>query len=515
VFWFINSTKKFYWLIVGITVAISISYFLVQPKYSFTSDSLIKLFQAYSLKKNQFKSEEYYYFYSEYDPEYKYFPIDYHLYKMRVGEKFIGPFPIAFSTLAAFLLYVLPYKVLPFISLFFILVAVYVARKMWNLTNLGILFLFFCTSVNINYLEFSENSLFISLAFAGITLFLLGTTISQALVAGLLLGLSIFFRLETLLYLPFLAVGFFFFRGISEFKSTRIYYFLFSFCFTVILFFVMNLLLYDTILGPRFIVDRSGFLTSSLKYKFQNFISIVFGSKYQAFYKLGFIGLTPVFIVSYIYGFVYFHKLSRDIKILIVSSVLYLLISPFFAPHDGHWSWGGRYLNLLIFPMTILTDVLFFRNSFHFFSKAWLKVLVSVLIFYSVIQSFIGVGILHLTNRITKEIQNEISTLEKDSILIVNSGILALTFGTEFVERRILKISADDSVNKLFFDISNLYGDKPIFTIFSSALEKNLKHLDVSFADPEFIHSRLLQDFTLDSKFNSQSKLITIKKYQK
>ncbi len=424
---------------------------MVPPGFSFGADSLIKALQAISLNENGGFNEDYLYFLKDSDPNYKYFPIDYPLYHIQILGKHMGPFPIFFSLQTMGLRLFLPFAALPVFSFLVLLAFLYYLKSLWGLSFRIIYFAFFCTSVPLLFLEYSENLYFVIFLVLGASLalkkrdhlFFLG-------LGGILIGISTFYRLETVLFFPLLWLSFWFRFS----KENNLYLKLFilgaGFSLTFLVFLGMNAYLYGHILGPRYLVDQTGF-QKGFSEKVYLFQALWFVGKWNDYWKPGFLGLTPLFLLPVI---AYFGKRTQnwgmETKSLFEASLGFLLLAPLFSPHDGHWTWGSRYLNLCIFPFCFALEEEIKHFPSNLFGKLKPKIIFCFcLVLYSLGLVFLGIKITSFSAKVLKEVQSHLKELPEPSLKVYSSGIVALHSGLEILNNGSLLLQDVEGLNWL------------------------------------------------------------------
>lgn len=473
----LTTSKKsiFFWM--GFGIVISFIYLLIPPKYSFYGDPLIKLLMSKSLLLQNFQSINYFYFFKDYDPNFTYFPIDYHLYHIQKENLHFGPFGFSFSFFSAILLKFLPYSYLPPLSSLVLFLLILYLRKAWELRYSTLSFLLFCTSALIYVTEFSENIFFIFLYWICLSILLKDgkNFFLDSFLASLAFVLSVSFRLESLMYLAFF-LPIFVYVYHKNLNIKKLFLFL---CFSSAflgLFFLGNFLIYGHILGSKYLADKKNFFL--LSQKIMNYISLWFGVKEEMFFKPGFFGLTPLFFLIFLFGFQKWKSLSNVSKVFLLSSVVYASLAPFFAPHDGHWSWGARYLSLLILPLCIVLDELQLLSEF-WNSVFWKKVVLSLLLGVSLFQVFLGIFIVSVSSKVMQKVQESTEKIESDFRLFHN-GILALHTGPQVLETHSLLVKNEEELEKLLPILKSNFEGKTVAYLHSEKLESLLQKGNVT-----------------------------------
>ena len=429
------------WLYPWIIILVFISYGLVKvpPKYSFSSDSLIKVIQAQSLLENNFQSENLHYAFRDIDPDYKFYPADLHIYHLHFNGHHIGPFGVIFSAITSPFLVLLKYEYLPLISTLIMFLILLSLRRWWQISNYVLLLTAMGTSLIIYGLEFSENILFIAMAYISFSIILrerlFKSTNIQAISAGLLLGFSIWFRLESLLFFGAFFISWLLIFGWRDRnKMQTLLIFSTSFTFAVLLFLIFNYFNYGNILGPKYLADQENFY-QSITEKLKLYLYIWFFRIESGFPKVGFFGLTPLFFVSLLIGFIprFYKTMKPSEKILLITVTILLLLVPITAPHDGRWSWGARYLSLAILPFSIISNSIL--NNINFSEKYKIiakRSLLTILFIHSFFFALLGIELLSKSAETMRNVQKDMSQFQAD-IRLFDSEILAMHTGTQLL----------------------------------------------------------------------------------
>lgn len=494
----------------SVILTIFIVHSLVPPKYSFYGDSLIKLLMAKSLLLRNFESINYFYFFENFDPNFTYFPIDYHLYHIQKENLHFGPFGFSFSFFSAILLKIFPYFFLPLLSSLALIFVLYYLRKFWNLHYSSLGFLVFCTSLLIYIVEFSENIFFIIFHFLSLSFFLQEKwgEFWDSFLASLLLVVSISFRLESLMYLGLLVPVYVY---VYKFNINKKKLFLFL-SFTILflgVFFFLNYFIYGHILGSKYLADQKNFF-STLNQKLINYFSLWIGMKEEMFFKPGFFGLTPLFLAVFYIGFQNFKILSPNSQILLLTSFAYILIAPFFAPHDGHWSWGARYLSITILPLGIVLNELNLIPKV-WSSARWKKNVLIALLVVSFVQVFLGIFIISISSQVMKQVQENTSKIDSH-FRIFQNGIFALHTGPQILETNSLLVKNKEDLEKLIPLLRNFPNQKIAF-LYSKKLENLLAKGNVFTELSEETAAQILEKNFEFLGQESQNELISIRKY--
>ncbi len=439
-------------------------YISIPPLYSFQNDSLVKFLQAYSLVNSSFESQEYYYFFKDIDPNYTYFFTRNSIYFLEANGLHIGPFPILFSYITSFY-FLFPFYFFSLFSGFIFIIILYILDKYWKLEKLTLLMGGIGTSLLIYAFEYSENIYYILLLLLYLTVFFKSEKF--LFLSSLFLGISIFLRLETVvIFLIFnLSIIFVSFRNSRTDKREvyKLIKFDLYFILVVSIFFIYNLIVYNNILGPRFIADRENFW--NLHNKINNYLSLYFGNSITGAFKLGFFGLTPFFLICAFLIPKIFKELDQNSQILYTFFISYLIVVPAISPHDGYWSWGARYFIPILIPGLILSDILI--------KKFWgkLKMIFITLLVYSIVMNQVGIKIISLSAKSMKSIQLLISESNSD-IRVFDSYVFALLTGTQLVDKPTLVLRNDEHLPDILNKLKNSRKGQSLSYFQSGLLEK-------------------------------------------
>ena len=353
----------------------SVLAFVINTKYIFTLDNIIKLSQSYGLYQSKFQKEDIYYSGKDIDPQYEYAPFKLGdtLKIIRIKDRFLGPFPFAFSLLSAVLLFLFSPIFLPLISILSTVFTFYLLDKYWDIDKKVNLFLFFCTPIIFLSLDYAEYTLFMLLNFWGLTLFVHNkNSQSRLILSGLVMGISVWFRLESVLFLCSLVTSYAIIyrkdkKMIYKFALPVLFYAIMVGCFVL-----FNYTNYENILGTRYIANQSGFLQSSFGKKVENALTLLF---LGAGFKIGLFLYLPLFLFVGFYLFKHYKVIEEVYRVLLLTIVFFIVLVVSTTPNDGgHLNWGLRYFILTFMPFGILLDKFIALSQFelHHCRDIWL-----------------------------------------------------------------------------------------------------------------------------------------------
>ena len=199
----------------------------------------------------------------------------------------------------------------------------------------------FCSPLSFYGAVYWEHTLAVLLFFAGIA-FLVKPPDNRihAFAAGSLTGLAAWFRPEALL-LWLLIVAMVLYNQVQQPKKTNLYFVTGSFLF-VILFFFCNKWMYGNFPGAHSyqLTDKSSFNSRFMQ---SVILMIHLNAKQLLFF--------PVMILVYamvLYALIKKYTVPKQVLQLLLLSLLFSLIAPFFLPNGGGKQWGPRYFLFLI-----------------------------------------------------------------------------------------------------------------------------------------------------------------------
>ena len=324
-------------------------------------DPFLKIIQGYSLYTTNFNTQSLYYPLKDIDMEREFIPFQRDIFAIRLNHDLIGPFPIALSALIACMLYFCSpfflfyiFAFLNFLLYFFIYNNVRKSRHI-------LIFIFFGLPFFIPNSEVSEHSIIVfqQVLSLGLLFKFVKNRHSKKrnfdlALSGLCLGSILFFRHEIMIFALFMVLSILFYSIQKSkrklFEAKHLFIFVAGISVSFLLFFALNLYLYNNFLGPR-VVANSSAIFSSITEKVNFFKTILWKNPPW----FGFFGYSRIYLLTLL-GFFYFRKRFNSIdRILLASCFGMFLFIPLLAPNDGGAPWGARYLFLAVYPMVYLT----------------------------------------------------------------------------------------------------------------------------------------------------------------
>lgn len=460
----------------------------LDPAYFFTGDPLNKLIQTRSLLEFGFASEELWYPARFIDPDFTFYPHP-GVYIIKVGERYLGQYPLLFSVLCAPFLYLFGPSSLGVLSALLILVTLFVLYRFWKVRPEVLLFVVFCTPLVARGIEYAENIHVILLALLSFSLYLVprgredrdaGSEPQRAspgrlFIAGLVLGGSVWLRHEGALFFAAfsaaLATVFLLRAGIApgspawrgelkRFLFREYFFFGLGFALPVLAFFLFNYLDYGHILGPRFISNVEKFykpLSARLR---QTLTLLFFGSL-----KVGFFGFTPLFLIVFVLAALprFYARLGRGVQTLFWTLVFFIPMICYIAVSDGTVTWGPRYLILAILPASLILN----RFAEMLAERAGgrrtrlLYTGIVVLCLYSLAINLVGLRFMRASTRQLEVVSKKFNTVPADLRLYQNP-FLASHEGSDYFDNLTLLARKEEELPLLFERLRAKAPDKTI-----------------------------------------------------
>jgi|GEM_PF-4802869 len=441
------------WRAIGIVlVVVLLATSKLKTEYSFQSDSLAKLLQTYSLFHSGYQSQEYIYFFRPLDPNFEFFFFKNSIYLLEIQDKYIGPFPVAFSYITSWFFY-LPYQFFTIFSGWLLVGFLLYFRSQWRIRDSIIIFLGLGSSFFLYGLEYSENIYFNFLVLLSITFFFKSKKFF--FLSPLFLALSCALRLEALFFLISFNLSYFIFYVIqTKKKNVFLKLFVFDLLFLIFVaqFFLYNHFQYGNYLGPRFLADQGGFW--NFQTKIDNYVSLYFAIPTDFKFKLGSLVYSPILLVFIGLSFWKSSTKSLKIKFFSLLTLIFFLLVPFFSPHDGFYFWGARYLSLSLISGALLIEY-WLRKNKKILSRARFTIIYYTLIVYSCGLTILGYKFLQYSFKMMESVQRVTSIIQSD-IVIFDNYEMALFTGRQLIDKRTLLIRKEEHLSKLIDCLKNL-----------------------------------------------------------
>ncbi|EQA73505.1 LA_3751/LA_3752 family putative glycosyltransferase [Leptospira noguchii] len=439
------------------------------PKFSFASDSLVKVLQTKGWIESNFQSQEIYYLGKRLDPDFNFLLVQ--TINSTKGEK-IGPFPFTNTLITTPFVWIGHPEWILYLSTFFFglyLIVLYTISKKWIIPIIAMI----STPLFHHFISFSDVSVAATLVLLGILILqnskLLFSKNHSAYVflSGVLLGIACWYRQEVFVLTLCLIFSTFTIKIFSERKelikeSRQILLFLSGFLLVFSIFVLYNFLNYGFLFGPRIILNKT--ITSfDLENKVSDIQSLLFSGKG----RLGFLGYSPWYFFIVLFFIYKWKKTSQYVKIWILTFVSNLVLVSIFTPNNSNIDWGSRYLTCSVFiPLLLLNEIKISKNTFWFFQKKsklkktyknetnlikvknirikenYKKIMLFgflILILYSISVNFKMIQLMRKISIQLSEIQSEIPW-DNSKIFITSKNSIANTFGLNYLSQTILLI---------------------------------------------------------------------------
>ncbi|EJP17978.1 putative membrane protein [Leptospira interrogans str. FPW2026] len=439
------------------------------PKFSFASDSLVKVLQTKGWIESNFQSQEIYYLGKKLDPNFNFLLVQTII--STKGEK-IGPFPFANTLITTPFVWIGHPEWILYLSAFFFgsyLIVLYAISKKWIIPIIAMI----STPLFHHFISFSDVSIAATLVLLGILilqneklLFSKNHSV-QTFFSGVLLSIACWYRQEVFVLTSCLIVSTLTIKVFSEKEelikeSKQILIFLSGFLLIFSIFIFYNFINYGFLLGPRILLNKT-ITNFDLTNKVSDIQSLLFAGKG----RLGFLGYSPWYLFIFLLFIWKWKKTSQYVKIWILTFVLNLILVSIFTPNNSNIDWGSRYLTCSVFiPLLLLSEIKISMNTFWSFRKNskfkktyenkvelpkienikikenYKKIILFgllILILYSISVNFKMIQLMRKISIQLSEIQSEIPW-DNSKIFITSKSNIANTFGLNYFSQTILLI---------------------------------------------------------------------------
>jgi hypothetical protein len=412
----------------------------------FSGDSLSKLVQAESLRKSGFSSEELFYPGRAIDSEYRFYPFP-GVYHLIIHGRHLGQYPIAFAAATGLLLKAISPGGLFILGAALYLLLMYLFDRFAQPSPLLLLFVAAGTPILTFSVDYSEHIYFALINFGGLILFLSGLRLEDSrrlFLGGMLIGLGLYLRLESLIFFSALFGG----VCLELILSRRLTFkslqppglFAGGFLVAAGSFFLFNALHYGHPLGPRFMANEEAFAIP-LASRLGQIITLLFARGFQ----LGFFGYMPIFL--FVLGATllpaFRSRLDFANRSMALAMIFYLPVVAVASPGDGVVNWGPRFLLLAILPCALLL-VSLSRFTWPAIVRAGAVLLCVV----SIAFTFMGLRLQKNACRQLSQYQNDFVNAQAD-IWIFSSQLLSNYMGPEFFARETYLAQDAESAREL------------------------------------------------------------------
>jgi hypothetical protein len=440
-------------------IALTLAVYSLKPEYSLAGDSLNKYIQTKSLILQSFRTEQIYYPAKNIDSDFQYYPLH---HVINVKERRISVFPVFLAVVSAPLILLADPSGIFFVSILLMFLSLIVLNYYWGLSNKVFIFSVLCTPLFVHSFGFFDVSIGNITVILALSLYLKGfpgrSEWLRFFIAGLLMGLSVWFRMEGILIVISIIVSSMLVYGFKYYFSLSRFMFIIGFAIIAVLYIGFNFIDYGNLLGPRYIINESGIFSLSDKLEAMKSLFLFGGI------RLGFFGYTPAFIGVLTVLFIpkYRRQLLLDENFLLYFSVIFLILAGLFSPNDSNIDWGTRYFSQAILPVTILLQALFriFSQTENRNTRI-LTYLFYFLFVFSFIVTVQAYRFLKNTSKQLEMIQKEFHKSEYD-ILLFQNRVLAGHIGLEYFRTKTVLAENASDLRHLLKNIKSTSSGKRI-----------------------------------------------------
>lgn len=292
-----------------------------------------------------------------------------------------------------------------------------------------------------------EHAIAVSLGFAGISF--IARRSSPSLIAGIVFGLSVWFRPEMLAFcgLAFLS-QLIFWRSVYTRQGVL---FFIGMSIPVIAFFIFNNLVYGHLLGAHALQFLSDDGTAGYKPSFLNLLTHI-NFRLLEFFP------ASIFLVLIIYSLFRQRKYSTAIYQLTFIITCFLIVIPFFIPNAGGKQWGPRYL-LPVIPAILVLYALVY--------SAWRKSvtgneqLATPIRFFFILTSVMGllINIFWAYAEIRDDYRDRVApalswiNADKTSVIVLQNQYISLEMAAAFDQKNFFVAETDEQLAMLVDDL--------------------------------------------------------------
>lgn len=531
------------------------------PEYSYSWDPHNKLVQSWSLWQNGFHTDELFYYFSESDPDYSFFPHGGNAYG-RVDGRYVSAFPVPLAALYAPFAALLGPSAVHLLSSFFLVFCCWTLYRFWDFRGWWILTPLLATFLLSFTLEFSEHLLLAFLTFLGISLFLR----KQPVLGALLVASGVLLRHETLVLLLSLGLAgllvggpgqakkeirrneqrrggsvnasdrvgkgdgdgdgdgeskrdgerssgksedanigsmgrlqSFFLRRMSLLKFTA------AASFVVLLFAGFNWWAYGHALGPRYLINAAG-----LQVPFSTRLDWAVDLLLWHQFKPGLFGYMPALALVLISAGLRFGHLPGSQRMLFLTVILYIPIVLLIVPNNGIMDWGPRYFGPVVLPSLALAHFLWKEDS-PGFRKGFHKAFQIALILLSLIPfslNYAGLKFLRGARKVNRTVIEIMK--ERNADLWVFAGIDTFYYSsTEYIHRPIITLKNPAEFQEMLGLIGDNYSHQKVLFVHLKAPEESAPGSEAEAAHElkEVQDMQIRNSFTLQQKEDIQALL--------
>tara|TARA_B100001939_G_scaffold239196_1_gene206761 strand:- start:289462 stop:291087 length:1626 start_codon:yes stop_codon:yes gene_type:complete len=435
------------------------------PNYSYSWDSHNKLVQAWSVWQNGYGSDELFHHFANGDPEYRFFPHGANAFG-KIDGRFVSAFPIALAAPFAAIWALLGPTGVLLVSSLFLVASCFVLYRFWELRGIWLFVPVLFTFLLSFTLEFNEHLIVAFLSFFGISLWLKS---GRPIAGGILIGLAVFFRHETLPLLlstglSALVAGAMGFSLSNDSKpsseiganaegnpprrqgwvrrafSNSLIGYTAGATGAVLAFVLFNLLLYGHPLGPRFLINAAG-LEVDAATRMQWAQDLLFWHNV----KPGLFGYMPALALVLIAALVKYRKLEGEVRILYLTILIYIPLVLLIVPNNGIMDWGPRYFGPILLPATVLAQRIW---KMKYFGRRLVQGILFALALVTFSLNYAGLKYLRGARKATAEAIQQMQGRNADIWVFAGIDIFYYS-GVEYLNRPILSLNNHSDLNDL------------------------------------------------------------------
>ncbi|MCW7475022.1 LA_3751/LA_3752 family putative glycosyltransferase [Leptospira levettii] len=416
--------------------------YIINIRTFFVSDPLIKMIQVMSLWENKWSTEGIIYPAISIDPDFLLSPFnDGFIFKN--NDRLIGNYPIAFTFLYSLIGFI-PFTFLPYFNVLFLFLFILLLYKN-NIQVKSIVIIVLGSVIFPLLLDFSENGFFLVLGSYGYVFLWKAfqkEKTSDWILGNLLLGLSLWFRLEGILFFASIHITILFlelknksFQIKNLFRIER--YIVFT--LLLILFLSWNQYSYSHPLGPRYLATYSN-TGKSIFTQLPIFLSMIFTYPRENGFSVGFFLISPILLFSLLYSF---KNKFKELNISFHSMVtcIFFFIVGMTSPNDGI-TLTGRYFLLSLTPLAFILN----EKLIELEQK---KITYYILLFWNVLATIIVLAIFYFTSKELRKVQADVKKIESPLVVTTNEFISG-AFGLKLIESKVVCIRNQNLVNYFF-----------------------------------------------------------------
>ena len=460
-----TNTKTKWFLIAALSFTVLGISWYGKPMYSYTWDSHNKLVQAWSLWQNSYQSEELFHYFASGDPEYRFFPHGDNAFG-KIQGNYTSAFPVALATIFAPIWAVVGPTGVVLTSSLFLVACCLLLSRFWGFRRFWLFVPIFFTFLMSFTLEFNEHLIVAFLSFLGLSLWLkAGRPIS----GGMIIGLAVFFRHETLPLL--LATGLASViisviakpasalnsrdRGSADSNigpgeqkqgwirrafSNNLIGYTAGATGAVLAFILLNLLLYGHPLGPRFLINAAG-LEVDAATRIQWARDLLFWHNV----KPGLFGYMPAMALVLFVSLWKARRLDLPERVLFASILIYIPLVLLIVPNNGIMDWGPRYFGPVLLPATVLAHRVW---KMKYFGRRFVQGTIFALALVTFSLNYAGLKYLRNARKATQQAIEEMKSRNADVWVFAGIDIFYYS-GVQYLHRPILTLDDHSAMNEL------------------------------------------------------------------